>query len=563
MVGSGTKVYLDQGVMLREQGKVYVDVNDRFVSLFKKVALPNLILKGVPTSCHNAGSSLTCNVGDNGTSGTSEFCSPDSVSVAVLAKKILVHMTKNKISLFDSLAGLRNSAGRVDINRKKRGILSVLGLGTGILSMIFSGVTVHKLSAHVNKLEGDWDNFKRLELKRWKRTSAVVNNNFQVLDYRYNSLVSQLNSAKCETILAIGMAISSDVIAIWHRELDHYFSHVDEGNLGGRLSSKILPEEDLLQLLRDHQELNGTAYVDNIMNFYLTSNVVLISAELDKDNFLILHYVVVVPMIYPSRAFDLYQVNVVPIHHDSVCLETSLPGFVYNRSGLLVGTGNSCKMGELVSLCYERVPDTPLVADSCLGRAINCTFALASCSVTRYVYDFSGILIGGKPGDKLYVLNRIVGPGEDKIADGKFSEFGVAFVPWSKAKYVQYRDIRIESPESIISVVSTHTPNYTVDWGETVRKGKVDTLSKGTLEALNVLGLDSDSLAKAQNLWTGPVVLATALGFLGCLLGLANCRWDSILERCGSWLVGWRARLGAEALELEHLDAESEGADPI
>ena len=45
--GLGTRVFLDQGVMLREHGRVYTNVDDRFVSLYKKVALPRMSMENV------------------------------------------------------------------------------------------------------------------------------------------------------------------------------------------------------------------------------------------------------------------------------------------------------------------------------------------------------------------------------------------------------------------------------------------------------------------------------------------------------------------------------------
>ena len=56
----GTKVQCwFRGVMLREQGKVYVNVNDRFVSLFKKMALPKLVIDKVPKYCSGKGYSIS------------------------------------------------------------------------------------------------------------------------------------------------------------------------------------------------------------------------------------------------------------------------------------------------------------------------------------------------------------------------------------------------------------------------------------------------------------------------------------------------------------------------
>ena len=570
LVGFGAKVYLDQGVMLREHGKIYVDVNDRFISLFKKVALPNLVFKHMPLSCHVDSSYLACEGVEASEGDTVDLCPPDKFSVAIKSKRKVRSMTKERISLFDSLAGLKLSEGYVDTHRSRRGILSMLGLGTGILSMIFSGVTVHKLSAHVKALKDDFTNFKRLELEREERVASVVNHNFQVLDYRYRELESNVANIKCETYFALALILESNIFSSWQRELDTLFSHVAEGNLGGKLTSKILPERDLLLLLKDHPELSGTAYASNIMNFYLTSNVVLVSAELDDQDFLILHYVLVVPIIYPFRAFDLHQVDVVPIHHEGVCLKTKLPGFMFNQSGNLVGIGSSCKIGELVSLCYERIPDSPSFANNCLGEAVNCSFDVVSCSPTRYAYDFSGILIGGKPGDELFTLTREEVPGENEISNIGFSKYGVKFVPWSEARYVQYKGVRIESPEGIISEVTTHSPNYTVEWEETVKQGKLDALSAGTLEALSILGIDSENLDKAQSVWTGPVFLAITLGAIGCAIGLINCQWDRfcrLTRSCKNLLVSFCNKEGREGAHedsaLELRSSISDGANPI
>lgn len=45
-------MFLDQGVMLRENGKVYVNVDDRFVSLYKKVAIPRFSMRNVQKFCY-------------------------------------------------------------------------------------------------------------------------------------------------------------------------------------------------------------------------------------------------------------------------------------------------------------------------------------------------------------------------------------------------------------------------------------------------------------------------------------------------------------------------------
>lgn len=517
----GTQVFLDQGTVVREHGTVYINTDDRFLSLFHKVAIPKFTLDGINRNCYRADGatipSLKCRVKVK-SGGT---CPPDQFEITEMCRKHAILKAHKRISMFDALADFKHNESVVD-NRKKRGILGVLGLGSGLISMLFSGVAAARLNSHIKKVENDFANFKKEELTRWERSAKVIDNNFRVIDYTLKAINSSVHTLTCTQIAMSSRGLMYDILDTWKDILDNFFVFVNEGYLGGKLTSRILTISDLELILEQHSELKDTAYNDNLMNFYLTSKIIMLSAELSDDqNYLVLHFVIVAPMIYSNNAFPLFEVDQVPIQHKNACLKTVLPEFMFKSGENFVGLSKtSCVMGELVSLCYEKIPDGR--RNTCLTKAENCTFERASCEEVHYIYSFSGVLVSGSPDDDLLILNKNVSRDEKKIATRKFSAFGVCFIAWEEAAYVQYKGLKIESPDHIVSVTwMNYTANYTLDWSTVVERGSFKSQTLGHLEALGAMGIDADAL-KANKSDHVLVIVSLISGILGTLLGLLN-----------------------------------------
>lgn len=59
--------------------------------------------------------------------------------------------------------------------------------------------------------------------------------------------------------------------------------------------------------------------------------------------------------------------------------------------------------------------------------------------------------------------------GAKRIYNHPFSEFGVAFVPWTVAEYVQYKGIRVDSPTYITTMIyKNYTDVILSNWEKTI-----------------------------------------------------------------------------------------------
>ena len=358
-MGQDTRLYLDQGAFLKEHGTAYINVDDRFVSLYKKVGLPEWGFRGVTRECSEnpAFPDLECT--DPWITGDKWYCSPNSFRFAERRAEKAVVRAREMVTLFEQLADLKPSSGGGK-GRGKRGILGALGLGTGVLSMLFNAISSKLMSDHINEVAQEFQSFKREVEAESGRVSGVVNKNFKIVDRQLKELYSELNTATCREQLMYSRFLGNDISQHWDKVLDDIFFHVRNGYLGGKLSNRILPTGDLKILLRDHPELGNTAYSESLMNFYLTSSVIMVEAEVSPQaEYLYIHYVIVVPVIFPQFGFPLYEIATLPINHQDSCWRTVLPKYAYNNSGTLVGVGeDTCKISEMVSLCYETIPES-------------------------------------------------------------------------------------------------------------------------------------------------------------------------------------------------------------
>ena len=325
--GQDTKLYLDQGALLKEHGRAYINVDDRFVSLYIKVGLPEWGFRGVTRECSEDPNFPDLQCTNPWITGDNWYCPPNSLRFAERHADKAVGRAREMVTLFEQLADLK-STKRAGTGRGKRGILGALGLGTGVLSMLFNAISSKLLSDHINRVDHEFQIFKREVEAESGRVSEVVNENFKIVDRELKQLYSELHEATCREQLLYSRFLGNDISQHWDKRLDDIFFHVRNGYLGGKLSNRILPTGDLEVLLRDHPELRDTAYSDSLMNFYLTSSVVMVEAEVSpQEEYLYIHYVIVVPVIYPKFGFPLYEIATLPINHQDSCWRTVLPKY--------------------------------------------------------------------------------------------------------------------------------------------------------------------------------------------------------------------------------------------
>ena len=97
---------------------------------------------------------------------------------AVHWRKYALEKAQRKVTKVNELISFSNRG------ITKRGILSsILGAGTGIgLGMLFSAISTHRLSKHIDNLQEEFDTFKAKEVKALTKFTAYVNKNLEILD---------------------------------------------------------------------------------------------------------------------------------------------------------------------------------------------------------------------------------------------------------------------------------------------------------------------------------------------------------------------------------------------
>ena len=110
-----TRLFHEHGFLLKDQGIVYLDTNEGFLSVFVNIALPQFQFYGIRDDCVHL---FKC--GHNRT--ISHNCQRDNWSGALQAENMTLSVTKTKIKKLGKLL-------QVAQGRSKRNIAGFLGLG--------------------------------------------------------------------------------------------------------------------------------------------------------------------------------------------------------------------------------------------------------------------------------------------------------------------------------------------------------------------------------------------------------------------------------------------------
>ena len=169
-----TTLLTKHGFLLKDQGKVYLDTNEAYLSVFVNVALPQFQYSGVNEGCFKH---FTCGNERKST----ENCDNSNFSGALRAQNLTMDATTKKILEFNKLT---NS----DLRRSKRSIAGFLGLGLGLFNMVFSGISNARISNHLNNIEGKFNAFKLKQDYVNKRLVSIQEDTIHVIDHDLNCL---------------------------------------------------------------------------------------------------------------------------------------------------------------------------------------------------------------------------------------------------------------------------------------------------------------------------------------------------------------------------------------
>ena len=528
--GEGDKSHLfhEHGFLAKDQGKVYLNTNDEYFSIALHVAIPKFKFLHVGVNCHQE---LYCGLDHRIT----QECDNGSWTEALLASEQALIAVNKKLDIFEGFSEASDT-------RSKRGLGSFLGIGMGIFSTIFSAVSTVMISSHLNRVESDFRKFKARQKYINGKLIEVDEHLIKIFEHQLKEIRITMHNLECRDASVFQFSALRLSLLNWYKKLDELFYYIDRGSLGGRLNTFILSPNDLNRVITDHPKLKNTEYSINNMNFYLASNIYLLHAELDQNKkFLILHYVLQTPMLYKINAHSLFKIEKVPLIVNDVCMVVDSPKYMYHNNSnweFFDLNIHSCFLSQLVSICYETVPQTRMKS-TCLHSAINCTFTTVPCGTPKYVYHYSGVLVSGT--GELYYLKRNANQVEARIIGRKFSDVGVAWVSWNEAEYVQYHEMQVSSPSQITTVIVVNYPDYITDrWSKTLfNRSIVDKFVSNISDLNSIIGqLESlqqlNSVEKLIGSSHVPILVYINSGLILLIAVFVACKYSCCIEFCKS-----------------------------
>ena len=163
---------------------------------------------------------------------------------------------------------------------------------------------------------------------------------------------------------------------------------------------------------------------------------------ISSDNrFLSLHLVLETPLLYDNFSFRLYKVEKVPLVINNTCISIDIPKYVYAKKDtflLMELDDRSCIIGNLISICDDMFPQNNTYS-ACIMES-NCTLSKSACKPKQFIYHHTGVLFSGQ--GNLNFIKKNPDHHENKIIERKFSKFGLAWVSWEEAVYVQYDGLK-------------------------------------------------------------------------------------------------------------------------
>lgn len=537
-------LFQGHGILTKDQGTVYLDTNDAYFSVFIHLAVPNFSFKNIPPSCV---SKFSCGKDKIRKSE----CEDTQFTDVLLANDKAMASLLAKIKMFEKLAEASHVAN-------KRSLDGLLGIGVGLLGMVFNGISSFRISQHVKDVQRDLIDFKNKQNLINGRLVQTQESIVRVMDHNMKRIDVNMRELQCENAALFQFVALEAAISKWEKLLDNIFYYTEHGLLGGKLNSKVLSVDDLAEILEAHDELANTEYSSNLMNFYLASKAVLLESQINDNGFLIMHYVIETPMLYKRNAHALFKVDKVPVTHAGRCFNVEMSQYLYKNNWHYVELNHeSCMITDTVSVCYLTEPQS-VEKSSCMHTG-SCRLNETPCKYGRYVYHYSGVLISGI--GELDYLKSTTTSGEQLIAKKAFSEWGIAWVSWDEAIYVQYGNVRVYAPEYKSTIVEIEYPKIFYDTWASSLSNYVANDIESQLSKLKKDIESEDSVSSSTEQSVLLYVNSALIGVLFIFIAVLHHR------QVGSWLRTRRPRKPSREqvpteMELEDVEPAKQAASP-
>ena len=409
-VSTPSHVFENHGTLLKPNGFVSFSSN-KMISLFRKVPLP--FMKPF-VNCNNA--------------------------VQTHFTEDIHKITNNYITLFNAIAKPDNTT--VNHRRQKRNILA-FGIGLGIVDLVLGGISYGSLNHHINAVESKFNDFVSSQHKFDEAFIEFDEKLVKLIEATNLKISEKFGQLQCQILETSGELLSMNFINKWNKVLHDLFKPVTEGKLKIPLTPSMLPPENLQQILSEHPMLKGTYFAKNVYTFYKVTDLAIVQAHYDSvKGFIVIHQVLEFPSLKSENMFPMFRTHQVGIIDHNICLIFQMSKFLYVKDNKYhpIDEAN-CRLGGQITHCFAETfhNDT---SNSCLRNFAKCKIIETTCA-PRYIYDTSGILVGtGAQNTDIKIFRK-------SIEVLRPTNFGTKFISWETVSYIQMGSILVEQPDFV------------------------------------------------------------------------------------------------------------------
>ena len=384
---------------------------------------------------------------------------------------------------------------KVKVGKRKRSVLSWLGIIGGVAYSTFLGglseIQIRKLNTHLAETQGEIKMIAN-KLNDLKKSQVIFEEKtVGVIKEVTESWLTMYDYMQCTTSLALAVLNGKINFITYKSIVDNLLFPALSGRNQVLLTSKILDITTLHQVVTKHPIFENSEFGANPALLYSTSYLSLVGVN---DQLTVAHLVLEFPVLKRNSYYPLFELKQVGLHiRDNQCTYFDIPENVIMMSEELRKLDlQTCNRHNKLFLCPDHVLS---YLPSCYQQTnYTCHQEQRRCDQSlEYVRTDTGVLFRTNSKEEVYYKDM-----EMKIRAIKTSRFDTAYIPWSKAEWVQVENTTLFSPGVEVEEILITNYQTKLNFSETdLTMGEI----AGTLNAVakkygtNLTELLKDSLS--------------------------------------------------------------------
>lgn len=412
-----------------------------------------------------------------------------------------------------------------DRRRRSTAATALVGGMLGFLATGYGFYDTARLKAHVERMRGDYNEFKRRQVQINKDQIEFNNDILKVIKGVEANVDKRIGEVMCRVDSYAYHILNERRLQEWKDFLYHLYKDMVNGRWVGPVSTVVFTKENMKRIVETTNLLRGTIYEEDVGLAYRLGSMNVADKSMEEGKFTV-HVVMRLPIIYRGGVKTIYTVHQTGVRGNSGCMSFKLPHTVYQDGGKYYSLdGMECEERDRVKICSSSVNATREEMP-CLQDPDNCVAVSEKCE-TRLVQSHGGLLVRTEERVEAASVEE-----PDVFDVEKLPGNGVAFFNYSEFSDVlvgKYKVKGIKSP-TISKVIEVRK---LAEWRKVVRTADL-TLSRQNLTNLSIIvkrqqdlmeGWNTEGVRAASWSWWGTPILASVM-----ILGASYC----LTRRCCS-----------------------------